>query len=232
MRWKTASRPQRYDELRGKPRVSSVPDSHGCSGQSRFSEPISNGGILGVLCPTTLKNPRARRRFFPERWQPSGRRRMVADAWLFVPEGHRRILAGGQPAPAGAAPGGRAARIMPQRGIGEFFGVGRPAASPPAHVTSDRSGRQRSDRIPGHFYDAPLGHGATRHGFRGRRPQARTCPRLISSGVPPGREPGRRALPKGNPPARDLPFQLVWLRLRRSVFIALQWSIGSASTVK
>ena len=42
----------------------------------------------------------------------------------------------------------------------------------------------------GQFFDAPLGHGATPHGFRGRRPLTRTCPRLISSGVPPGRETG------------------------------------------
>ena len=148
--------------------------------------------------PPARRNSRAPRGFFPERWQPSGQRRNVADAWLFVPEGHRRKLAGGKPAPAGAAPGGHAERAMPQRGIGEVFGVGRPAASPPSLVTSDRSGRQRSAPIPGHFFDAPLGHGATRHGFRGRRPRARTGPRLISSGVPPGRKPGGRALPKGN----------------------------------
>ena len=87
---------------------------------------------------------------------------------------------------------------MPQRGIGEAFEGGRPAASPPSPVASGRSSLARSSGIPNQFFDAPLGHGATRHGFRGRRPLARTCPRLISSGVPPGREPGGRALTKGN----------------------------------
>ena len=137
-------------------------------------------------------------RSLPSCWQPSDHRRISADAWLLVPEGRRRKLTGGKPAPAGAAPGCPAERAMPRRGIGEVFGVARPAAAPPPLAASGRSGRQRSVRIQAHFFDAPLGHGATRHGFRGRRPQARTCPRLISCGVPPGRKPGGRALTKGN----------------------------------
>ena len=64
-------------------------------------------------------------------------------------------------------------------------------------VAAGRSGQRRWSGTPAHFFDAPLGHGATRHRFRGRRP-LRTCPRLISSGVAPGREPGGHALPKGN----------------------------------
>ena len=87
---------------------------------------------------------------------------------------------------------------MPQRGIGEVFGVARPAVAPSRLVASGRSGRQRSANLPGHFFAAPLGHGATGHGFRGRRPLARTCPRLISSGVPPGPEPRGHALTTGN----------------------------------
>ena len=130
--------------------------------------------------------------------QLSGFRRNVADAWIFVPEGHRRKLAGGKPAPAGAAPGCHTERVMPQRGIGEVLVVGCPAVSPPPLVAPGRSGGQRSATFPGHFFDAPLGHGTARHGFRGRRPLARTCPRLISSGVPPGPETGGRALTNEN----------------------------------
>ena len=137
-------------------------------------------------------------RILPLRCQSAEHRRIVSDAGLLVPEGRRRKLAGGKPAPAGAAPGCHAKRAMPQRGIGEVFGVARPALFRPPLVASGRSGRQRATSIPGHFFDAPLGHGATRNGFRGRRPLARTCPRLISSGVPPGREPGVHPLTKGN----------------------------------
>ncbi len=137
-------------------------------------------------------------RILPWRWQGSDHRRMVADAWLLVPEGHRRRLAGGKPAPAGAAPGRPAERGLPQRGIGEVFAVVRPATSPPLSVASGRSGRRPSPTIHGHFFDAPLGHGATRHRNRGPRPLAQTGPRLISSGVPPGREPGGHTLTKGN----------------------------------
>ena len=124
----------------------------------------------------------------------SDHQRIHADAWLLVPEGRRRKLAGGKPAPAGAAPGCHAERAMPQRGIGESFGVGRPAANPSPLDAPCRSGSQRrikaartSSQPPAHFYDAPLGHRAIRDGFQGRRPLLRTCPRLISSGIPPGR---------------------------------------------
>ena len=122
----------------------------------------------------------------------------IAAVWLLVPEGHRRKLAGGKPAQAGAAPGCRAERAMPQRGIGEVFQAGRFRASQPPHVALGSPGRRRWSSIPRHFFDAPLGHGTTQHRFRGRRPRARTCPRLISSGVPPGREPAGHAPPKGN----------------------------------
>ena len=144
------------------------------------------------------EKPSRAARILPLRWQPSDHRRMAADASLLVPEGHRRKLAGGKPAAAGAAPGCHANRGLPQRGIGEVFSVAHPAAPPSPLVAAGRSGRQRSTRVPGQFFDAPLGHGATRHRFRGRRPLTRTCPRLISSGVPPGREPGGRSLTMGN----------------------------------
>ena len=107
----------------------------------------------------------------------------------FGPGGTPQEISRGKPAPAGAAPGCHAKRAMPQRGIGEVFGVARAAVFRPPLVASGRSGRSRATSIPDHFFDAPLGHGATLLGFRGRRPLAQTCPRLISSGVPPGRKP-------------------------------------------
>ena len=158
-------------------------------------------------CPAccTLLRPEGRApnssrhaKIFPLCWPSSEHRGIVPDAWLLVPEGHRRKLAGGKLAPASAAPGCPAKRTMPQRGIEEVFGVAHAAAFLPRLVASDQSDRQRATSIPGCFFDAPLGHGTTRHDFRGRRPLARTCPRLISSGVPPGREPGGRALTQGN----------------------------------
>ena len=137
-------------------------------------------------------------RILQSRWQPSEHRQMADNVGRLVPEGHHRRLAGGKPAPAGAAPGCHAERGVPQRGIGEFFGVARPAASPSSLVASGSSGRQRLARVPDQFFDAPLGHGTIRHGFRGRRTLLRTCPRLISCGVPPGREPVAHALTTGN----------------------------------
>ena len=158
-------------------------------------------------CPAccTLLRPEGRppnssrhAKMFPLCWPSSEHRGIVAHIWLFVPEGHRRRLAGGKPAPAGAAPGCHAKRAMPQRGIGEVFGVAHAAVFRPRPVAAGQSDRQRATSLPGCFFDAPLGHGTIRHDFRGRRPLARTCPRLISSGVPPGREPGGRALTQGN----------------------------------
>ena len=134
----------------------------------------------------------------------------IALATSRPPENGRRRLAlcpGGTPQEISrgqARASGRGPRLSRRTGHApaghrrSFFG-GRLAASAPPLVASGKSGRQRLSRIPGLFFDAPLGHGAIRHGFRGRRPLARTCPRLISSGVPPGRETGGRALTKGNP---------------------------------
>ena len=75
-------------------------------------------------------------------WPPSDHERIVANARFSVPEGHRRRLAGGKPAPAGAAPGSAAKRAMPQRGIGEVFGIAPPEASPPPPVASGSSDHQ------------------------------------------------------------------------------------------
>ena len=114
---------------------------------------------------------------------------------LLVPEGHRRKLAGGKSASADAAPGGCANRPCPN-GASEkvpvLSAVRHLAAGWPPPQTRPILTRARtpspSRRVLVHFFDAPLGHGATPQGYRGLRPLPRACPRLISCGVPPGRE--------------------------------------------
>ncbi len=112
--------------------------------------------------PTDQMNGRRRgglrtgeRRFCRGPGRPRPSPRSVADAVLFVPEGPRRRLAGGKPAPAGAAPGWVAETAMPQRGIEEVFSNSFAAEFP--QPSSPRT----------IFFDAPLGHGVTRYRFRG-----------------------------------------------------------------
>ncbi len=96
-----------------------------------------------------------------------------------VPEGRRRRLAGGKAAPADAAPGNRAAwlraptghrRKWPEATSGGGNAVER---TPPKTSSMPRWGMDRSAAQPG------------------AAPAARTCPRLISCGVPPGRRAKR-----------------------------------------
>ena len=101
----------------------------------------------------------------------SGRRPRLARRTGHAPAGHRRNF-GWRP-PRSIAATTRRLGPIGQPGIGQQPG---PFSSMPRWGTE------------------PLG---TVSG--GRRPLARTCFRLISSGVPPGRETGGHALPKGNP---------------------------------
>ncbi len=96
-----------------------------------------------------------------------------------VPEGRRRRLAGGKSAPADAAPGNGAAWLRAPAGHRR----NRPAATsaggkaagwtPPKISSMPRWGMARSGAQPG------------------AAPAARTCPRLISYGIPPGRRARR-----------------------------------------
>ena len=157
---------------------------------------------------------------------------IAAAARLLVPEGHHRKLAGGKPAPAGAAPGHRGQRTLPQRGIGEVFVGGFSAASSLPAVASGRSGCGRVSGLPAHFFDAPLGQGTTPLGFRGLRPQLRTCPRLISSGVPPGRPISGHVLRQVVPTAWLLPIPSCPARLAAcSLLLPLSFELCSLSFV-
>ena len=106
--------------------------------------------------------------------RPEGRAPWSAAPSL-VPEGRQRRLAGGKAARADAAPGGRRENAMPRRGIGEKY--------PNSFARTFHSRRLA-------FFDAPPGRGPICGGYRGPRPLPRTCPRLISCGVPPGRGAG------------------------------------------
>ena len=112
-----------------------------------------------------------------------------------VPEGHRRKLAGGQSAPADAAPGSSTKKCsLPQRGIEETdLGPHSTAYQPTVPSLIATANETLTPNRTGRFSDAPLGHGSAHHVHRGPRPLARPCPRLISCGVPPGRGTARLA---------------------------------------
>ncbi len=142
----------------------------------------------------------ARRGDFAVARQPSDHRRMVADAWLFVPEGRRRKLAGGKPAPAGAAPGRHAERAMPQRGIGEVFGVARP---PSVAVTTRRLGQIGVPAIgehPGPFLRCPAGARSHPARFPGAASAGAYLPPANLLRRPSGTGTGRPRTDKGKPP--------------------------------
>ncbi len=132
---------------------------------------------LVFLSTTTPQNPRVPRGVYP--WpdcSPSAQI-IVAHALFFVPEGPQRKLAGGKSAQRARPPVAPPNEPCPSGASKNFLASSSPRQfrhpSPPRAI----------------FFDAPLGHRATRAQFRGLRPLTRTCPRLISSGVPPGREP-------------------------------------------
>ena len=148
------------------------------------------------LCLAIARWHLVSRGFCRRRQTPSDHRGIDCGDRLLVPEGHRRKLAGGKNAPAGAAPGCRAERAMPRRGIEEIsravghaaslqpFGGSRPAGDQfpePSTAIGPQNCRPISS-MP------RWGTGATPQGGRGLRPLPRTCPRLISAGVPPGRK--------------------------------------------
>ena len=147
-----------------------------CSGKSPISEPISASETL-AFSVLQLCKILALRENFAAALTASRRPNKCRQRLALRPGRTPQEISRGQARPAGAATGCAAERAMPQRGIEEVFGGVLPAAMPPPLVVS------------GHFLRCHVGHGVTRHGFRGRRPLGRTCPRLISSGVPPGREP-------------------------------------------
>ena len=190
IQWKPSRGPQRYDEHRGKRGPASAPSSP----QSVNQYPPVNSWF-SPYCNSSESSRVAR--IFPLcRQPPAPPRRIAAAAWLLVPEGHRRKLAGGTPAPAGAAPGCRIKQDMPQRGIGEFFwavrrrGQVRPAAMvrhPSPFLRCPAGARSHSSPLPGaaSAADLPPANLLRRpSGSANVRARAETGNRRHGSGVP------------------------------------------------
>ena len=109
-----------------------------------------------------------------------------------VPEGRRRRLAGGQSAPADAAPGTRAEWLRAPAGHRRNGpGCGPIAGGPTCPRRRAMAGTLRDGRRQ-KLLRCPAGAWPVPRGNRGLRPLALACPRLISCGVPPGRRENRR----------------------------------------
>ena len=143
----------------------------------------------------TEPQPKQSGTLFPRRWFPF----FVSARTFSVPEGRRRRLAGGKSATADAAPGIRREWLRAPAGHRRN---GPDAGRSPAWLWSDvgcpTCGRRRAvtEMLRGwrrqKLLRCPAGAWPVRRGNRGPRPLARACPRLISCGVPPGREAERR----------------------------------------
>ena len=109
-----------------------------------------------------------------------------------VPEGRRRRLAGGKSATADAAPGSWAEWLCAPAGHRRKGPGCRPITGgtigPRRRVVARMLRGVRRQKL----LRCPAGACAVRRGNRGPRPLARACPRLISCGVPPGRNARRR----------------------------------------
>ena len=200
------------------PRINT--DSHG------------RGRAFPNFCATTLQNLRVPRGYC--RCRVGGRGlRNCCQRFALRPGGTPQEISRGHARAAGAAPGCTVERAMPQRGIEEFA----LAASSARHFRHHRLRRAV-------FFDAPLGHGAKRRGFRGRRPLARTCPPANLLRRPSGTGSGRARMPRGfflkrgrSPPAaarypgsrRKIPATLLrCCRCDRGP-VALRFGCGSAA---
>ena len=119
----------------------------------------------------------------------------VDEAALPVPEGRQRKLAGGKPAAAGAAPGEFGALFRAPAGHRRnWWQIWRRVGGARVGVLFCQrgGGNEPLSETPrakhcGKILRCPAGARDLRPNNRGRRPLARTCPRLISGGVPPGR---------------------------------------------
>ena len=138
-------------------------------------------------------------------WKPALRKRCEISGpggkRLPVPEGRRWEISRGQVRSSGRGPRSRSGNGLCPSGVSEKWAVyshftsrfksprGTPAPDDGAMRRHARRGK-----TGGRFSDAPLGHGHTQRVNRGLRPLPRLGPRLISCGVPPGRESDGRAV--------------------------------------
>ncbi len=122
-------RPPRHDEHRGRQRSASHPVPHPSVTGNRAAYSGTHRSY------DSAKFTRAAR-VLPRLSRQNDEQLIVAKAPVFVPEGPRRKLAGGRPAPTGAAPGCGTKRAMPQRGIEEVLCGVHPAVFRPATLAS------------------------------------------------------------------------------------------------
>ena len=136
--------------------------------------------------------------------------RIAVAAWLLVPEGRRRKLAGGKPASAGAAPGCGVKRDMPQRGIEEAFGAVRRRGQVGPSAISQHSGPFLRCPAGARSHASPLLPGAA---------SAADWPPANLLRRPSGTGTGRSRSESGNRKSAtwEWGFKLVRLRLRRPV---------------
>ena len=129
-------------------------------------------------------------------------------AWPLVPEGRRRKLAGGRPAPAGAAPGCHAEWAMPRRGSGEVF-----FRRPPRRSSAPT---RRLGRL-GPFLRCPAGARSHSAQLPGAAFAGADLPPANLLRRPSGTGTGRPRTDQVKSPTREWRSQLGRLRLRRSV---------------
>ena len=202
-------------------------DGHGWErGPGRAGvHPVNETGSIGYAPYYDSSTPSRAARVLPLRWQPSDRLRMVADAWPLVPEGHRRKLAGGKPAPAGAAPGCKRGKGHAPAGHRRSFWH-RPRRS--VSATTRRLGPVGPPVIgphPGPFLRCPAGARSHAARFPGAASAGADLPPANLLRRPSGTGTGRPPTDHGKPPAREWRSQGVRLRLRRTVYIASRWSL-------
>ena len=178
-------------------------------------EPTCCGWCSAHTAALREKSSRAAR-ILPLRCQSSDHRRMVADAWLFVPEGRRRKLAGGARA-SGRGPRG------PRRTGHAPAGHRRSFSRRPSHSVSATArhlgqvGSPAIGRCPGPFLRCPAGARSHSPRFPGAASAGADLPPANLLRRPSGTGTGPPRTDKGKPPAREWRSKLLRLRLRRAV---------------
>ena len=153
--------------------------AYGVSCASAGAEPLRAGT---ARAPKSARTPG----ISPWHRQKSNHPKIAADDWLLVPEGRRRILAGGKPARAGAAPGCH------------FLGWSCRGVSPTDRRLGQAEPRALS-RHPGPFLRCPAGAPGKLRRFPGAASAAADLPPANLLRCPSGTKGGRIFTGRRNP---------------------------------